>query len=77
MSSPAPDNHPTALLPNTKSPAPFLAPQLLLLSPNELQLAGQKGRVPMSLMRSYKDRCSAKPVLKQMNLRQAELEDSM
>ena len=40
MSSPAPDNHPTALLPNTKSPAPFLAPQLLLLSPSELQLAG-------------------------------------
>ena len=35
----------------------------------------------MSLMRSYEDRCSAKPVLKQMNRRQAgrqaELEDSI
>ena len=31
----------------------------------------------MSLMRSYEDRCSAKPVLKQMNRRQAEPEDSM
>ena len=38
VSSPVPDNHLTALLPNTNSPAPFLAPQLLLLSPNVLQL---------------------------------------